>query len=202
MKKVRTIVVMSLLLMVSFMLLAQTAFAHVVVYPREASQGSYEKFTMRVPTEKDSPTVSVELVIPDGVSISRVEPKPDWAYEMVKDDTGKISRIVWTATGPGLSATEFGEFHMQGRVADDAAELVWKAYQTYGDGDRVDWVGASDSERPASVTMVKAKGAAAAADQSGSGVDAALIVSIIALVISLLAFVFALRGRTQSRKSS
>ncbi len=44
---------------------------------------------------------------------------------------------------------------MQGKVADDATEIVWKSYQTYQDGSVVEWVGAQDAEKPASVTTVK-----------------------------------------------
>ena len=43
---------------------------------------------------------------------------------------------------------------MQGKVDDQAKELVWKAYQTYQDGSLVEWVGAADADKPASVTKV------------------------------------------------
>ena len=54
----------------------------------------------------------------------------------------------------GLSSTEFGQFLIQGKVDDQAKELVWKAYQTYQDGSLVEWVGAADADKPASVTKV------------------------------------------------
>lgn len=31
---------------------------------------------------------------------------------------------------------------MEGRVAVDATQIVWKAYQTYEDGTVVEWIGA------------------------------------------------------------
>ena len=43
---------------------------------------------------------------------------------------------------------------MQGKVDDQAKEIIWKAYQTYQDGSVVEWVGAEDAEKPASVTKV------------------------------------------------
>jgi hypothetical protein len=33
-------------------------------------------------------------------------------------------------------------FNMEGRVAVDATQIVWKAYQTYQDGTVVEWIGA------------------------------------------------------------
>ncbi|XOK59427.1 YcnI family protein [Paenibacillus elgii] len=144
------------------------ASAHVTVLPKETTQGSYEKFAVRVPTEKDIPTVKVEVKFPlDSVSISRFEPKPGWKYELTKDANNKITGVVWTATGEGLGATEFGEFYMQGKVADTATAITWKAYQTYKDGSIVEWVGADGSDKPASVTKVNAKPAGAGTDSHG-----------------------------------
>jgi uncharacterized protein YcnI len=181
------------------LVLSTSAFAHVTVLPREAVQGAYEKFTVRVPNEKDIPTVQVEVRFPKEVSISRFEPKPDWTYELTKDGSGAITGVVWKTAGAGLGPTEFGEFHMQGKVANDAESITWKAYQTYKDGSVVEWVGADGSDKPASVTAVKpgaagtdshghSAGAEVKAEQSGAG-SLPLYVSIAALVVSLVALV-------------
>jgi uncharacterized protein YcnI len=150
-KKVTTLLAALLLSTISF---AGAASAHVVVYPQEVTQGSYEKFTVRVPNEKDIPTTKVKIDIPKDVEISRFEPKADWTYELEKDSSGLIKSVTWTATGEGLSATEFGEFSMQGKVGDSAEKIAWKAYQTYKDGSVVAWEGPADAELPASVTKV------------------------------------------------
>lgn len=150
-KKVTTILAALVLSTISFV---GAASAHVVVYPQEVTQGSYEKFTVRVPTEKDIPTTKVKIDIPKDVEISRFEPKPGWTYELEKDSSGLIKSVTWTATGEGLSATEFGEFSMQGKVGDSAEKIAWKAYQTYKDGSVVAWEGPADAELPASVTKV------------------------------------------------
>jgi uncharacterized protein YcnI len=157
------------LCLVLALLQAGVAAAHVTVYPLETTQGSYEKFAVRVPNEKDIPTVKVEVRFPtDAVSISRFEPKPGWKYEIAKDEKGNLTGVTWTATGDGLLPTEFAEFYMQGKVADQATQITWKAYQTYKDGSVVEWTGAAGSQTPASVTVVKAKPAGAA---SGDGHD-------------------------------
>ncbi|SCW46920.1 Uncharacterized protein YcnI [Paenibacillus tianmuensis] len=144
------------------------ASAHVVVLPKETTQGSYEKFAVRVPTEKDIPTVKIEVKFPlDAVSISSFEPKPGWKYELTKDANNKITGVVWIATGDGLGAKEFGEFYMQGKVADTATTITWKAYQTYKDGSVVEWVGADGADKPASVTKVKEKPAGTGTDSHG-----------------------------------
>jgi len=141
------------------------ASAHVTVQPKEAPAGSYQVFTVRVPSEKDAATMQVKVAIPKDVNISRFEPKPDWTYEVEKGAEDKIVSVTWKATGSGLGATEFGEFRMQGKIADDAKELNWKAYQTYSDGEVVEWTGAPDADKPASVTTVTA----ATGDSHGDG---------------------------------
>jgi len=178
-----------------FSLTAGLAHAHVVVYPKEAQQGAYEKFTVRVPTETDAATVQVRVEIPADVDISRFEPKYGWTYELERDENEKITAVTWQAEGEGLSATEFGEFHMQGKVGNEASELVWNAIQTYADGTVVEWTGSEDADRPASVTAVHA--AASEADgeelEASSNSDASwlqwvtLFVAIAALVLSLIA---------------
>lgn len=189
---------LSLMLALGF---AGIASAHVTVQPKEAPASSYQVFTVRVPTEKDVATTQVKVEIPEGVNVSRFEPKFEWSYEIEKNAEGKIASVTWKATGAGLSATEFGEFRMSGKVAEDAKELVWKAYQTYSNGEVVEWTGAPDADKPASVTTVtKATGdghgtpnATASDGEDGGGRDpltfsltvAAMGLSVVALALSL-----------------
>lgn len=194
------------------------ASAHVTVQPQETSQGSYEFFTVRVPSEKeDVQTTKVEVKFPEEVNITRFETKQGWTYEVQKDDTGKITSATWTTEGEGLTGSEFVQFTMQGKVGDEATEITWKAYQTYSDGSVVEWVGAPDADKPASVTAVNpadgsghghgGTSAESTNDHSAAGnlendVEAKttssnvpLFLSIAALIAGLLALFFSLRKR-------
>jgi uncharacterized protein YcnI len=213
MKKVVTSIIVMFGL---FSLFAGIASAHVTVLPKETTQGSYEVFTVRVPSENESvPTTQVKVEISADVNISRFEPKPGWKYEIQRDASDKITSVTWTAEGEGLSPTEFGHFNMQGKVADTATQIVWKAYQTYQDGSVVEWVGAQDAEKPASLTTVDPKPADGSEDHHGtdrkeevkteqpkedvtetaSPSNAPLYVSIAALIAGLLALVISLKKR-------
>ena len=195
-------------------LYAGVASAHVTVQPQETSQGKYEVFTVRVPSESEVPTTKVEVKVPEEVDITRFEPKPGWTYEVQKDDTDKITSVTWTTEGQGLSSTEFGQFNMQGKVGDKATEIVWKAYQTLKDGSVVEWVGAPDAEKPASVTVVKPADAssahgnvdkstvsssneqvAAESNTKAGSNNVPLYLSIIALIAGLLALGIFLKKR-------
>lgn len=196
MKKAASLIAGSLLAIALF---AGTANAHVTVWPKEANPGAYEKFTVRVPSEKeDTPTVKIEVHIPEGVNISRVEPKPGWTYALTRDAEEHVTSIVWTAEGQGLLATEFTEFYVSGRIADDAEALIWKADQHYGDGSVVEWAGAEDSDQPASVTAIVPSASAGGGDAESS---LPLTLSIIAVVLGALSLAVSLTKGRQTRKS-
>lgn len=176
---------------------ANVASAHVVVLPEETTQGAYQVFTVRVPTEKDIPTTKVQVTFPNDVKISRFEPKPGWKYEITKDANDKITSVTWMATENGIGATEFGQFNMQGKVSDTAKEIVWKAVQTYKDGSVVEWVGAEDSNEPAPVTKVHAKqeNASQINGQTSNTSNLPLYISLLALALGIVALVLSLRKR-------
>jgi uncharacterized protein YcnI len=127
------------------------ASAHVRVLPEEVPAGSFEVFTVRVPTEKDIPTTGVRVEVPEGFTISRVEPVPGWDYEL-EEEAGVISAITWS--GAEIGATEFQQFDVQGQTPEETGEYSWRAFQTYKDDSVVEWIGSEDSEEPASVVRV------------------------------------------------
>jgi uncharacterized protein YcnI len=201
----------------AFSLFAGMASAHVTVLPKETTQGSYEMFTVRVPSENETvPTTQIKVEFPSDVNISRIEPKSGWKYEIQKDASDKITSVTWTAEGEGLSSTEFGLFNIQGKVADEATEIEFKAYQTYQDGSVVEWIGAQDAQTPASVTTVNPKPADGSGDHHGSAnttetkeevktateevkttssSNAPLYISIAALIAGLLSLFISLKNR-------
>lgn len=202
-------------MIVAFSLFTGVASAHVTVGPNETSQGAYQMFTVKVPSEKeDVLTTKIQVLIPEDVNITRFEPKPGWIYEIQKDDTGKITSVTWTTEGEGLSATEFGQFNMNGKVGDEATEIVWKAIQTYSDGSVVEWVEAEEANYPASVTVVNPADASAhghgektsdkdvSSEEKVTGVvnetstsNTPLYLSIAALAAGLIALLLSLKKR-------
>ncbi|TYP69761.1 YcnI family protein [Paenibacillus methanolicus] len=207
MKKMTAIAMATMLSMVLF---AGMASAHVTVWPKATTQGSYEVFSVRVPSESENVTTkSVQLTVPDAVKVSRVEPKAGWTYAIEQNAEGGITKVTWTSEGEGLKQTEFTEFRVSGKVAEDATELLWKAYQTYSDNSVVEWIGAADADYPASVTTVSPgaaegdghHGAAASSDaaaeeeETGGDSKLPLILSIVAVALAALAAVRSFAGK-------
>jgi uncharacterized protein YcnI len=204
-----------------FLLAALPASAHVTIWPNEVVQGSYTVFTVRVPSEKEgTETTAVRVVFPDGVTISRFEPKPGWNVEFQRNEKQAITEVTWTAEpGQGLDITEFTEFKMSGRVLPETAagnKLVWKAYQTYANGEVVEWIGAPDTDSPTpapATTVIPGSGAAddghggeshstSASSSKDDGSYDALIVAliIVSMVLSIWALSLSLILLLQKRK--
>lgn len=140
---------------VLFFVLIPGAFSHVTVQPGESTTGAYEKYTVRVPVEKDIPTTEVELKVPKNVEVISIMPVPSWDYKLKKDDDDRITSLTWKAKGGGIRAGEFTEFSFVGVNPEEEGEVAWKAHQTYEDGSVVKWVGEPDSKEPASITQIK-----------------------------------------------
>ena len=99
----------------------------------------------------------------------------------MRDSAQRIVGAVWTGT---LQPERFVELPFIAVNPREAGRLDWPAFQTYANGERVEWTGAADSERPASFTTVAAGGTAAAATSRLS-----LWLAVAALLVATLAFV-------------
>jgi uncharacterized protein YcnI len=128
------------------------AQAHVTVWPREATVGANELYTIRVPSEKDVPTIQVRVEFPANVHVSRFVAAPGWQRQVEKDASGRIAAVTWS--GGQIMADEVGIFQLQGLNGPTPGQVAWKAIQTYADGSVVAWVGPPGSSDPASLTQL------------------------------------------------
>lgn len=146
---------------------ASVASAHVTVHPEESSTDAWEKYSVRIPVEKDMNTTEVELKVPEGIDLVNVMPEENWDYEFDKDENDIITAVTWTATDDGIGPNEFSEFFFVASNPSEPGEFSWEAYQTYEDGSVVEWTGDPDSDEPASVTEVVAGDAEAQHEDDG-----------------------------------
>jgi uncharacterized protein YcnI len=158
---------------------ATSAFAHVTVNPREATQGGYAKLAFRVPNERDNAsTTKVEVNFPTDHPLASVSVRPQqgWTYSVeraklatpIKSDDGDIteavSKITWT--GGEIKPHEFNEFEVSvGPLPTDVDSIAFKALQTYSNGEVVRWIEEStptnDPEHPAPVLKLNKAAATA-----------------------------------------
>jgi uncharacterized protein YcnI len=200
-----------------------TAAAHVTVNPATAVQGGYAALTFRTPNEKDTAdTVKLEVVIPTDHPIASVavKPVPGWTAQMEKsklatpvktDDGGEVteavSKITWTAAAGGsIKPGQFQEFAISAGPLPKVDKVVFKALQTYSDGDIVRWIEepASDGKQPdhpaptlaltAATDATKAPSAAAVAAATSGGAPAQASGTTMALVLGIVGTVVGVAG--------
>lgn len=164
------------------------AIAHAVVYPRESMPGAYEKYVLRVPNEKNVPTTRVELRFPAGLRVVSFGDVPGWQLETITDSARNVIGAVWTGT---LQPARFVELPFIAVNPRTDTRLVWPAFQTYADGERVEWTGPEDGDRPASSTVIAASRAAP------GGVPIYLAAG--AMLLALISLGLALRPASRAR---
>ncbi len=139
---------------------AGPAAAHVQPDPGEAPKGGDARIAFRVPDERDdASTVKVVIAFPTDhpVPSVSVESKPGWTISVEKmklskplqtDDgtvTEAVSRVTWS--GGQIAPGRFDDFAVSlESIPDDTDELVFKALQTYSDGQVVRWIELTGSD--------------------------------------------------------
>jgi uncharacterized protein YcnI len=132
-------------------LLGTTLQAHVVVRPAQSTTGLDQKYTMRVPNEKQVPTTSIQLAFPEAIVVSAIDEQPGWKLTVDKNAQGKIVRATWTgALAPGQAA----EFTFTAHNPKSQTVVEWNAIQTFQDGSKSEWTGPQGSKTPASSTTI------------------------------------------------
>ncbi|MEU8615395.1 YcnI family protein [Actinoplanes sp. NPDC048791] len=209
--------------------LAVPASAHVTVNANTAVQGGYAKVTFRVPNESDTAsTTKVEVNLPADTPFASVSLKPvaGWTMAPVKSKLAKpidahgtqineaVTKITWTATGDAaIKPGQFQEFDVSLGPLPQVPQVVFKALQTYSDGNVVRWIDepttdGTEPEKPAPVLKLTAAVAADApaaatsstaptvsaageAEPDGNGTWAGIVgivLGLAALVLGLLAY--------------
>ncbi len=145
---------------ITLLALSVPALAHVTVQPSEATTGSFSRFDVRVPNEReDTATTTVQVQFPDNVTNVSFQPKEGWERTVTMKTLdepiivfgGEVTEVIDTVTWEGgmIEPGEFDEFGFTARTPDDAGELAFPAIQTYDDGEEVPWTGPADGDEPA-----------------------------------------------------
>ncbi len=153
---------------------AVPASAHVDVLPLEVPVGTASALTVRVPTERDLPTVAVRLEIPEGVTAFSVrEPPAGWRARSVTGGDGRISAIEWR--GGRIGVGEYQDFGLLATPTEVGA-TVWTSLQTYADGVVKPWTAPpADDDEPTVETGPEDPGPAAAVQVVDAGEDTAAV---------------------------
>jgi uncharacterized protein YcnI len=177
----------TLLIVAGILVAPSILFAHAVVFPKTSAPGAYEKYVLRVPNERDVPTLKVELHFPQGLRVVSFGDVPGWKLQVLTDSAQRVMGAVWTGV---LPKERFVEFPFVAVNPKDSTSLFWPTYQTYEGGERVEWTGPDSSKTPVSSTIVSDPAAVPAKVSRTS-----LYMSVVALLFALTALGVALRPR-------
>lgn len=199
--------------------LVGTASAHVTANAATAKQGGYTKVSFRVPNERDTAsTTQLEIDFPADHPLASVSTRavPGWTSTVqktkldkpIKTDDGEISEVVSkiTWTGGKVPPGQFEEFDVSmGPLPTDTDELVFKALQTYDNGEVVRWIdtapeGAAEAEHPAPVLkLAPADGVQAATVTTGGASSGTgtlgVVLGIGGIVLGLIGTILGLLNR-------
>ena len=123
------------ILALSMLVTPALAFAHVSVKPAQSKPGVEEHYTVRVPTEGQVATTSLQLDIPDGVTVTDV-PHAEGVQPEVKKSGDRIVSIVWKKEIP---PTQSAEFLFTARNPAGGDQITWQARQNFSDGTSRPW---------------------------------------------------------------
>jgi periplasmic copper chaperone A len=163
--------------LVSLVVLAAGASAHVEVKPPEVEGGDFAEIAFTVPNElndastvklvvdlpRDQPLASVQTSALPGWQITTKERKLAEPLELEGAPVTKVvSQITWKATSAGIPPGQFQDFPVSLGVLPTSGELTFKAVQTYSDGTVVKWdeiaAAGPEPEHPAPVLALTAPG--------------------------------------------
>jgi uncharacterized protein YcnI len=168
---------------------ATPAAAHIAVSPGEAVQGEFTRLAFRVPNESDEAnTTKVEVFLPEDAPVASAStmPVPGWTVvvqrrtlpQPIEVHGAQVSEVVasltWTAApGAGVKPGEFQEFAVSLGPLPDVDTMVFKALQTYSDGNVVRWIElpepGAEPEHPAPVLKLVPAAAAATTPTASAG---------------------------------
>lgn len=132
------------MLIVGFLAFAAVAEAHVTVQPRESKTGATETYTMRVPTEGKVATTSIELEVPEGITVSVVE-QTEGVRSETKKTGERIVTVTWTTE---IKPGESRQFKFTATNPKEGTQITWKAHQHFADGTTSDWTPATTLTAP------------------------------------------------------
>jgi uncharacterized protein YcnI len=126
--------------------------AHVTVSPLQSKTGAVQKYELRVHNEAKVAATSVDLEIPDGVTVTEVA-KPATGSYTTKTTGDRITAITWQVdVQPG----KYVALPFTAKNPDAATDLHWNMHEHLADGSTVDWSDKPGSKEKGSITKVAA----------------------------------------------
>jgi uncharacterized protein YcnI len=142
------------------LLVATSLSAHVVVAPLQSKSGATQNYEVRVhnENEKKLATTSVELEVPDGVTIVSVGKPPSGTFKTTTTGA-RITTVTWDIQIP---ADKYVALPFAAKNPDSTKDVVWNVRQHMAGGSAIDWSDKPGSAEKPSITKISAVAAPSA----------------------------------------
>lgn len=111
--------------------------SHVTITPLEGRPDLWDVYILTVPTEGESPTVQVELVVPESHEIEAIGYQRDWTFQTERSEKGLIRKVLWR--GGTIPPLTFNEFKFYAKNPKEKGAYWWTAYQKLENGQESTW---------------------------------------------------------------
>jgi len=136
----------------AFVLVGGAAYAHIMVSPPESKAGVTQKYELRVHNEGKLATTSLDLEIPEGITVLDVATPATGRYDTTKTGA-RIIAISWQVEVP---PSKYVALKFTAKNPEDAKEVRWNVRQHLADGSIVEWSDKPGAKEKASVTKIGA----------------------------------------------
>jgi len=126
--------------------------AHVMVSPTTSKVGATQKYEVRVHNEAKVAATSVDLDIPDGVTVTDIA-KPAAGTVTTKKTGERITTITWQVA---VQPSKYVALPFTATNPAEQTELRWSLHEHLADGSVVDWSDKPGSKEKGSVTKLTA----------------------------------------------
>lgn len=130
--------------------------AHIMVSPPQSKAGAAQKYEVRVHNEAKIAATSIDLEIPDGVTVTEIARPAAGAFTTQKA-RDRITAITWQVE---VQPTKYLALPFTATNPGAAAELHWNLREHLADGSVVDWSDKPGAKEKGSVTKLAATSAA------------------------------------------
>jgi uncharacterized protein YcnI len=127
--------------------------AHVTVSPLQSKPGAVQKYELRIHNEAKVAATSIDLDIPDGVTVTEVA-KPTAGTFTTKTTGDRITAITWQID---VQPNKYVALPFTAKNPDGATELHWSMHEHLSDGSVVDWSDKPGAKQKGSVTKLAAE---------------------------------------------
>jgi uncharacterized protein YcnI len=127
-----------------------TLSAHVMVSPIQSKSGATQRYEVRVHNEAKVAATSIDVEIPEGVTVLDVEKTPN-GTPTTKKTGERITSITWQID---VQPNKYVALPFTAKNPEGAGDLHWTLHERLADGSTIDWSDKPGAKEKGSITKL------------------------------------------------